>query len=193
MTRPTSIAKISTPRLFGIVARERLFACLDENRGRPLIWLDGPPGAGKTTLVASYLEARNIPTLWYQVEPSDADPANLFHYLTLAAEAFPGVEAICATQTGTGASVGSAGFRPDVLPSVVRSIAERSGNRAGQLSRGSSRCAAARSRARRSRERTAGKFNRLRESHRGAAFVRTAYRERRRIRLALGDAATHSG
>jgi hypothetical protein len=31
-----SIAKISMPRLFGVVARERLFARLDENRGRPL-------------------------------------------------------------------------------------------------------------------------------------------------------------
>jgi LuxR family maltose regulon positive regulatory protein len=88
-----AIAKISTPRLFGIVARRRLFAYLDENRGRPLICVDGPPGAGKTTLVASYLEARRVPTLWYQVEPGDADPANLFHYLTLAAEAFPEAEA----------------------------------------------------------------------------------------------------
>ncbi len=87
-----AIAKISTPRLFGIVARRRLFVCLDENRGRPLICVDGPPGAGKTTLVASYLEARRVPTLWYQVEPGDADPANLFHYLTLAAEAFPEAE-----------------------------------------------------------------------------------------------------
>jgi ATP/maltotriose-dependent transcriptional regulator MalT/DNA-binding SARP family transcriptional activator len=89
MARQGAIAKISRPRLFGVVARQRLFALLDENRGRPLLWVDGPPGGGKTTFVASYLEARRIPTLWYQVEPGDADPANLFHYLTLAAGAFP--------------------------------------------------------------------------------------------------------
>ena len=88
--RPASIAKISTPRLFGVVARERLFARLDENRGRSLIWISGPPGAGKTTLVASYIETRAVPTLWYQVDAGDADPANLFHYLALSASALTG-------------------------------------------------------------------------------------------------------
>ena len=89
-----SIAKISAPRLFGVVARERLFARLDENRGRPLIWIEGPPGAGKTALAASYLEARGIPTLWYQMDPGDADPANLFHYLAIAAAALLDAEAL---------------------------------------------------------------------------------------------------
>jgi LuxR family transcriptional regulator, maltose regulon positive regulatory protein len=89
-----SIAKISTPRLFGVVARERLFVRLDENRGRPVIWIEGPPGAGKTTLVASYLEARSIPTLWYQVDPGDADPANLFHYIAIAAASLLGIDTL---------------------------------------------------------------------------------------------------
>lgn len=89
-----SLAKISTPRLFGVVARERLFARLDENRGRPLIWIEGPPSAGKTTLVASYLEARGTPTLWYQIDPGDADPANLFHHLAIAAGGLLGTEAL---------------------------------------------------------------------------------------------------
>lgn len=34
--------------------------------------------------MASYLRARKLPTLWYQIDESDADPATLFNYLQLA-------------------------------------------------------------------------------------------------------------
>ncbi len=36
---------------------------------------------GKTTLVASYLQARKLRALWYQVDGGDADPGTVFHYL----------------------------------------------------------------------------------------------------------------
>ena len=93
MTRKAPIAKISAPRLFSVIPRTRLFSRLDKNRGRPLIWLDSPPGAGKTSLVASYLEERDISTLWYQVDAGDTDPAAIFHYLTAAVEHFSRREA----------------------------------------------------------------------------------------------------
>jgi hypothetical protein len=64
----------SRPRLFSALSRERLFALLDEQRAHPLIWVDGPPGASKTTLVASYLESRRLRALWYHVDGGDADP-----------------------------------------------------------------------------------------------------------------------
>ena len=91
MSKKASLAKISRPRLFGVVPRARLFALLDDNRGRPLIWISSPPGAGKTALTASYLDDRAVPSIWYQIDAGDADPASLFHYLALAAGAFDAI------------------------------------------------------------------------------------------------------
>lgn len=65
----------------GIVARERLFSLLDQWRERPLIWIGGPPGAGKTVLVASYVQSRKLCTVSHRVEPGDVDPAVFFQHL----------------------------------------------------------------------------------------------------------------
>ncbi len=79
-TRAT-LAKLTRPRLHAAVKRARLFKLLDQRERYPIIWVNGPPGAGKTTLVASYLETRNANTFWYQVDEGDLDPATFFHYL----------------------------------------------------------------------------------------------------------------
>jgi ATP/maltotriose-dependent transcriptional regulator MalT/DNA-binding SARP family transcriptional activator len=50
-----------------------------------MVWLAAPPGAGKTTLVATYLQAAHVPVVWYQVDTGDADPAGFFYYLGVAA------------------------------------------------------------------------------------------------------------
>ena len=84
------MSKVTPPILTGVFPRKRLFDLLDRMRERPVIWIAGPPGCGKTTLVSSYLDARKLPCLWYQVDPGDADPATLFYYLGLTArEAAP--------------------------------------------------------------------------------------------------------
>lgn len=84
--RQTSISKITKPRLPIIYARTRLFRLLDRNRRTPVTWITGPPGSGKTTLVASYLDVKNLPCLWYQVDEGDADIATFFYYMGLAAK-----------------------------------------------------------------------------------------------------------
>lgn len=83
---PAELAKLSRPRLFRVTPRERLFRLLDEKREHPVIWIAGPPGAGKSALVASYLESRKPPGIWFQVDAGDSDPATLFYYLGLAAQ-----------------------------------------------------------------------------------------------------------
>jgi LuxR family maltose regulon positive regulatory protein len=92
MQKRLSIAKITRPRLTEVLPRKRLFRIMDQNRS-PFTWISGPAGSGKTTLVTSYVDARNLPCLWYQLDESDGDLATFFYYLGLAVkEAAPRVK-----------------------------------------------------------------------------------------------------
>lgn len=81
-----SLTKITVPLSSDILPRERLFRLLDASLRRPAVWVTGPAGSGKTTLVASYLEARKIPCLWYEADSGDGDIATFFYYMGLAAK-----------------------------------------------------------------------------------------------------------
>lgn len=81
------LAKLSRPRLHGAMPRERLFERLDALKQHPVTLVAAPPGAGKTTLIASYLESRKISGIWFQIDEGDRDPSTFFYYLGIAASA----------------------------------------------------------------------------------------------------------
>lgn len=84
-----TLAKLTRPRLHEVLLRERLFAQLDQTRERKrAICVVGPPGAGKTTPLATWLDDREHPGLWLQVDAGDADLATFFYYLGVAAAEF---------------------------------------------------------------------------------------------------------
>lgn len=84
-------AKLSLPRLYEPLQRTRLFALIDRLRARhAALWICAPPGAGKTTLAASYAAQCESPLLWCQLDQGDADPATLFFFLAEALRSIDG-------------------------------------------------------------------------------------------------------
>jgi len=79
-------AKVTEPFTDAAYHRKRVFARIDAARRRPIVWLAAPPGAGKTTVVASYLRSRKLGAAWYRIDAGDTDAAGLFYYLRLATE-----------------------------------------------------------------------------------------------------------
>jgi len=85
MPKTNTPAKIACPDPADSYPRARLFKWLDRARSRRCIWVMGPPGAGKTTLVAQWLARQPRVTLWIETDAGDSDAATFFHYLSLAA------------------------------------------------------------------------------------------------------------
>jgi LuxR family transcriptional regulator, maltose regulon positive regulatory protein len=86
MSRNTPFdAKISRPELPEVFVRRRLLRALEPAPGQRAIFINAPAGYGKTTLLASYLETIEQPSIWYRLDASDADPATFFYFLGLAA------------------------------------------------------------------------------------------------------------
>jgi len=86
--RKASLGKTTRPNVSGVLPRKRLFGLLGGKAA--VAWVTGPPGCGKTTLAASWLDQAAVQYLWYQLDEGDADVATFFYYLGLAAGALEG-------------------------------------------------------------------------------------------------------
>jgi LuxR family maltose regulon positive regulatory protein len=84
-TLPGRYSKLSPPRLLEPLIRSSLFERLDAHvKARSIIWISAPAGAGKSTLVASFLAHAKIPAIWYAVDAGDNDPASFMAFLNKA-------------------------------------------------------------------------------------------------------------
>ncbi len=86
-TQPSRHGKLAGKRTSAAMRRSpyprtRLFGRLKRVGMRPLVWIGAPAGAGKTTLISSYLEARNLVGLWYSLHAADGDPATFYGRLS---------------------------------------------------------------------------------------------------------------
>ncbi|MGA1869937.1 MAG: BTAD domain-containing putative transcriptional regulator [bacterium] len=86
MSTRISLLKITPPTAREVLPRKRLFHLMDRGLKRPLVWVIGPAGSGKTTLIATYLDNRKLPCLWYQLDQADNEIATFFYYMGLAAK-----------------------------------------------------------------------------------------------------------
>ncbi len=74
-------AKITVPRAYGLIPRKRFASRLALKGPRQILWVVGPPGAGKTSLAIDHLQRTQAPRVWFQLDERDADPATCFTYL----------------------------------------------------------------------------------------------------------------
>lgn len=77
-------AKISQPQLYDVFHRERLFQKIEEQSNHPALWIQGPPGSGKTTLAGQFIKDSPYHCIWYQIDNRDNDASLFFNYMQRA-------------------------------------------------------------------------------------------------------------
>ena len=70
------------PKLQVLLERKEIFQAIQKKISYPVIWLEGPPGSGKTTLINSYLQYEKIPCIWYRLTEADNDIAVFLNTLS---------------------------------------------------------------------------------------------------------------
>ncbi|SFI48809.1 BTAD domain-containing putative transcriptional regulator [Nitrosomonas sp. Nm34] len=78
--------KIMPPAYTHVFERTFLFELVKKRKSARIIWVNGSPGAGKTVFVASLLKKLHTSFLWYRIDSSENDVADIFYFLALAAQ-----------------------------------------------------------------------------------------------------------
>lgn len=86
MEKTHLLSKLTPPTYSLSFDRTRLFVKIEHSLEQPVTWISGPAGAGKTTLVLSYLKHKEISPLWFQIDESDSDLSSFFYHLGLLAQ-----------------------------------------------------------------------------------------------------------
>lgn len=84
---PADYAKLTRPQPQNVFVRNRLHTLFDgASKDCPVVWVDAPPGYGKTVALATWLETGQAPSFWFRIDGSDRDPSTFFSWLEMAAK-----------------------------------------------------------------------------------------------------------
>ncbi len=81
------------PHITGVLRRPRLFSLLDQYSPMQNFFITGQAAQGKSTLVASYLQASQKKALWFHLGPDDNEDIKLFDRLSTGIRHFLGAGA----------------------------------------------------------------------------------------------------
>ena len=85
MQRPSFFlrTKLMPPRAVSdLLSRPRLTSALEKNLQAPMTLIAADAGCGKTTLIADFIRGQSRPTVWYQLDHTDAEPSAFLGYIT---------------------------------------------------------------------------------------------------------------
>jgi LuxR family transcriptional regulator, maltose regulon positive regulatory protein len=102
------------------IVRSDLVELLREGTARPLTLLTAPPGFGKTTLLAGWIDASGGRVAWLSLDDDDNDPARFFLY---AVAALRGIEPEIGTRALAAHATPAAGLVEVTLPLLLNDLA----------------------------------------------------------------------
>ena len=119
---PLLRVKLTAPRAsLRLVSRPRLLEILNGTLAARLVLVSAPPGFGKTTALADWLETSGTPYAWLSLDESDSDPIPFLRYLWGA------VANVAAEGSSSLAGEARSADPHDVIVEVATILGERSG------------------------------------------------------------------